>query len=145
MNIYTASEANTKILTAITTLLPQLSSNCPIPTKNDLQEIINSENTILFIAEDSEIIGMLTLVINRIPTGQKAWIEDVVVNQNNRGKGIGQKLIEHAINYAKNNGITKVNLTSSPERIEANKLYLKMGFQVRTTNVYLKEIKPLKI
>jgi ribosomal protein S18 acetylase RimI-like enzyme len=78
----------------------------------------------------------MTLVFNKIPTGDKLWIEDVVVDKVARGKGLGKELIQFAIKYAKNKNVKTINLTSSPERVAANKLYQKLGFMLRETNVY---------
>tara|TARA_R110002049_G_scaffold154626_1_gene319223 strand:+ start:9574 stop:9921 length:348 start_codon:yes stop_codon:yes gene_type:complete len=105
--------------------------------KKDLEDIVNSSNTLLFIAEENnEILDTLTLVFNKIPTGDKVWIEDVVVDNAARGKGAGKELMQFGIEYAKNKNVKSINLTSSPERIEANKLYQKLGFIKRETNVY---------
>jgi ribosomal protein S18 acetylase RimI-like enzyme len=138
MKIIQPTEITTEILNAFKTLTKQLSHEKISPSKKDLEEIVNSENSILFIAKDEneEIAGTLTLLINRIPTGQKVWIEDVVVDNKFRGKGIGQKLTQHAIDYAIKKGIKEINLTSNPARIAGNKLYQKLGFIKRTTNFY---------
>ena len=103
-----------------------------------LMNLVASENSHLFLAyDDSEnIIGMLTVGIYYSPTGKKAWIEDVVVNNTYRGQGIGEKLVQHAINFAKTKDVNLLMLTSHPSRIAANKLYQKVGFNRRETNVY---------
>lgn len=136
MKIYEAKAITDDIVRAFEKLIPQLSPNSPIPSKTDLVEIINSKNTILFIAEDEIILGTLTLSIYKTPTGNKVWIEDVVVDNDARGKAIGQKLTQYAINYVSKKGFKKIDLTSTPERVAANKLYQKMGFKKRKTNVY---------
>lgn len=137
MKIKEIDHVNDAILNAFKVLIPQLNANSPIPTKEYLETIVNSESTKIFIAEeDNQISGTLTLVFNRIPTGEKAWIEDVVVNQTARGKGVGKALTQFAIDYAIGKGVTKIDLTSVPERVAANKLYQKLGFKKRTTNVY---------
>ena len=138
MKIIQLTEITTEILVAFKTLTEQLSPDKKPPSKKDLEEIVKSENSILFIAknENEEIAGTLTLLINRIPTGQKVWIEDVVVDNKFRGKGIGQKLIQFAIDYAIKRGIKEINLTSNPTRIAGNILYKKLGFIERETNVY---------
>jgi GNAT superfamily N-acetyltransferase len=84
---------------------------------------------------------MLTIAVCNIPTGVKVWIEDVVVDESQRGKGIGMELMNTAINFAITLGAKSVELTSRPSRIEANKLYLKMGFVLRETNVYRYHLK----
>ncbi|MDR2917559.1 MAG: GNAT family N-acetyltransferase [Tannerella sp.] len=126
-----------KILNEVNLLLPVLSENISSLTYDDLSELINSDNTYIFVAEDNgKIVGMLTLIIYKIPTGPKAWIEDVVVDKSTQGKGIGKLLVEHAISYARTIDIKKINLTSSPFRVAANILYQKLGFIKRETNVY---------
>lgn len=137
MNIYKLTEVTGLIELAFKNLIPQLSSSCVLPTKKDLEYIVNSENTILFVAEDAGVVlGVLTLVFNRIPTGNKVWIEDVVVDKKARGKGVGKALVNFAIAYTSSKNINSINLTSSPERVAANKLYQKLGFVKRKTNVY---------
>ncbi|MFV9551454.1 GNAT family N-acetyltransferase [Algibacter sp. PT7-4] len=137
MNIYKLTEVTGQIELAFKNLIPQLSSSCVLPTKKDLEYIVNSENTILFVAEDAGVVlGVLTLVFNRIPTGNKVWIEDVVVDKKARGKGVGKALVNFAIAYTSSKNINSINLTSSPERVAANKLYQKLGFVKRETNVY---------
>jgi ribosomal protein S18 acetylase RimI-like enzyme len=107
-------------------------------SQETLMNLVESENSHLFLAyDDSEnIIGMLTVGIYYSPTGKKAWIEDVVVNNKYRGQGIGEKLVQHAINFAKTKDVNLLMLTSHPSRIAANKLYTKVGFNRRETNVY---------
>ncbi len=107
-------------------------------SQETLMNLVASENSHLFLAyDDSEnITGMLTVGIYYSPTGKKAWIEDVVVNDTYRGQGIGEKLVQHAINFAKTKDVNLLMLTSHPSRIAANKLYQKVGFNRRETNVY---------
>ncbi|WP_147677874.1 GNAT family N-acetyltransferase [Algibacter pacificus] len=137
MKIYRLVTVTEAVLEAMQALIAQLTSDCLLPTKASLEDIANSDNTLLFLAEENnEIIGTMTLVLNKIPTGDKVWIEDVVVNKTARRKGVGKALIEAAITYATENNIKKINLTSSPERVAGNKLYQKLGFVKRETNVY---------
>ena len=124
-------------LEVINSLLQVLTENTPLLTYDALSEIISANNTYVFIAEYNEkIIGMLTLVTYRIPSGAKAWIEDVAVDKTYHGKGIGRSLTEHAISHAKSLNIRKIDLTSSPDRVAANILYQKIGFLKRETNYY---------
>lgn len=136
MKIYEVTAVTDEIVNAFRKLIPQLSADSPVPNKSDLEIIINSKNTIIFIAEEDSILGSLTLVFNKTPTGNKVWIEDVVVDINARGKGVGEKLISFAIDFVSNKGINKIDLTSMPGKIAANKLYQKLGFERRETNVY---------
>jgi len=140
MNVYRCIKITDEVVQAFQKLIPQLDPDCSIPSREYLNELILSDYLFLFLAEDEEITGSLTLIINQMPTGKKAWIEDVVVDKNNRGKGIGKKLIEFAIEFARDKGISKIDLTSRPERVAANELYQKSGFKRRNTNVYRLEI-----
>lgn len=142
MKIYAATQITEELADTLSDLMFQLTSDIKAPSKEWLEEVINTEGTTLFIAEKEVIAGTLTLVIQKTPTGKKAWIEDVVVDNSARGKGVGTKLIDHAIQYAQASGVSKIDLTSSPERIEANKLYQKMGFRLRGTNLYRMTLKP---
>ena len=107
------------------------------------KNILASGNTHFFIAEleNKEIVGMLTIVTYNIPTGTKVWIEDVVVDGSQRGKGVGKELIKFAIEYSGSLGAKSVALTSRPSRVEANELYKKMGFVQYETNVYKYHLK----
>ena len=137
MKIHELEHISNKVFNAICNLIPQLSSTSKLPTKEYLETIINSNNTKIFVAEENNaILGTLTLVFNKIPTGEKAWIEDVVVDEAARGKGVGKALTAYAVDYAMSKGVNKIDLTSSPDRIAANKLYQKLGFKKRSTNVY---------
>ena len=102
-----------------------------------MEKVIAQEETHLFVAkEEDEIIGTLTLQFYHIPTGRKAWIEDVIVDQQARGKGVGAALVWHAMRIARQEGAEKVDLTSHPDRKAANMLYQKIGFKIRESNVY---------
>jgi GNAT superfamily N-acetyltransferase len=99
--------------------------------------MVDDANTVLFVARlDGDVVGSLTLVFYRIPTGLKAWIEDVVVAETARGHGIGVALSEAALAEARRRGAKDVNLSSRPAREAANRLYLRLGFHVRDTNMY---------
>jgi ribosomal protein S18 acetylase RimI-like enzyme len=125
------------VITACHRLIPQLSSSSKPITREELQEIIDSESTVLFAAQsDGEIVGLLTLAVFRIPTALRAWIEDVVVDERTRGKGVGEALNRAALAEAKRRGAKTVDLTSRPTREAANWLYQRIGFVRRDTNVY---------
>ena len=129
--------ASQEVLNKINSLLNVLAADARVLTFDELVEILNSDNTAVFIAEeDGEIVGMMTFVTYRIPSGLKAWIEDVAVDTSKQGKGIGNALIDRAIEYAKQLNISKVDLTTAPFRVAANALYQKLGFVKRETNVY---------
>ncbi len=134
-----ASAATPEVVEAITRLLPLLSSSAPRPTAEQVGEIIASPATTLFLARDGEagrIVGTLTLAMFRIPTGVRAWIEDVIVSEEVRGRRCGEVLTQAALDFAAEAGARTVELTSRPSRQAANRLYQRMGFQARETNVY---------
>ena len=135
------TEMSRKVCDAFARLVPQLSSSASIPTYAEVEDLINSKAGIVLAATDTddpnaEILGMMTLVVFRIPTGIRAWIEDVVVDGNARGKGIGEKLVRSAVERAKQEGAKTVDLTSRPSREAANRLYRRCGFETRETNIY---------
>lgn len=119
-------------------LLPQLGPGTIIPTRDHFRKITESAATHFFILEidNGGIAGILSLCIHPIPTGTKAWIEDVVVDKNHMGKGYGKALMLYAIEFARSQGVKAVELTSRPSRIEANRLYQNLGFAIRETNLY---------
>lgn len=132
-----ATEVTAELISAFEVLIPQLSSSNPPPTALELQEIVSSEASVLFIARvEGKIVGSLTLATFRIPTGLRAWIEDVVVDSSARGHGVGEALNTAAIEEARVRGAVTVDLTSRPSREAANRLYQRLGFVQRETNVY---------
>jgi ribosomal protein S18 acetylase RimI-like enzyme len=140
IHIHAVKEINDEILDAMHRLLPQLSPNRPLPTREQLAEILAAPHSILYIARDLSqngfIVGALTLVIFRVPTGLRARIEDVVVGEAERGRGIGAALTMKAIETAAQAGTEGIDLTSNPRREAANRLYQRLGFDLRRTNVY---------
>jgi ribosomal protein S18 acetylase RimI-like enzyme len=133
-----ASEVTAELVEAFARLVPQLSSSSPPPSHAELAEIVASTTSVLFMARDEAgaIVGSLTLAIFRVPTGLRAWIEDVVVDGSARGAGAGEALVVAAIQRADEVGARSVDLTSRPSREAANRLYRRLGFDARTTNVY---------
>ena len=126
-----------EVVEAFARLIPQLSSSNPPPGRSQLEALVASEASSLFLARvDGRIVGSLTLAMFRIPTGVRAWIEDVVVDESARGHGVGEALNRAALDRARAEGAITVELTSRPSREAANRLYLRMGFVVRDTNVY---------
>jgi ribosomal protein S18 acetylase RimI-like enzyme len=127
------------LVDAFSRLIPQLSRSNPPPTREELEEIVRSEASHLLVARDGDdgaIVGSLTLVLFRIPTAVRAWIEDVVVDESARGQGIGEALNRFALEMAGTAGARTVDLTSRPSREAANRLYQRIGFEQRDTNVY---------
>jgi ribosomal protein S18 acetylase RimI-like enzyme len=136
-----AREADGELVEAMARLVPQLSSSSPAPTEAQLAEIVASPSSRLLVARiDGRIVGSLTLVMFRIPTGLRAWIEDVVVDASARGAGVGEALNRFALDEARRAGATTVDLTSRPSREAANRLYRRLGFVQRETNVYRYEL-----
>lgn len=132
-----ADQANAELLNALAVLVPQLSSSNPPPTLAQLGEIVTGPATCMFVARlDDRIVGVLTLATFRIPTGVRAWIEDVVVDESARGHGVGEALNTAALEEARRRGAITVELTSRPSREAANRLYQRLGFVARDTNVY---------
>jgi len=136
--VVAAAEAvDDELCAAVTELIPQLSSSSPPPTREALARIVAGPATSLFVARDGErVVGMLTLALFEIPTGVRAWIEDVVVDDAARGQGVAAHLVQAALDRADGAGARTVDLTSRPDREAANRLYVRMGFEARATNVY---------
>lgn len=132
-----ASEATEELVDAFARLIPQLSKSSPPPSVVELREMIAASSTDVLVARSAgSIVGTLTLVVFRIPTGLRAWIEDVVVDDAARGLGVGEALNRFALDRAKERGAKTVDLTSRPSREAANRLYQRIGFTLRETNVY---------
>jgi ribosomal protein S18 acetylase RimI-like enzyme len=135
VEISVVESVSSELVAAIASLLPQLSSASP-PSEADLSAIVDSDSTSLLVARDGEaVVGTLTLAVFRIPTGVRAWIEDVVVDEAARGQGVGEALTLAAVELARSAGARSVELTSRPTREAANRLYRRLGFEERETNV----------
>ncbi|MDA8300682.1 MAG: GNAT family N-acetyltransferase [Actinomycetota bacterium] len=157
VSVSVASGADSELVAAVRRLVPQLSTSAVLPGAGEVREIVASPATLLLVARDEAlgavegeaapapgegegtggpIVGMLTLVLFRLPTGLRAWIEDVVVDTAARGRGVGEALTHAAVGLARARGAATVDLTSRPSREAANRLYQKLGFECRQTNVY---------
>ena len=124
-----------ELVEACRRLLPQLSSAAASPGADDLARILDHQaNTLLVARDQGAIVGMLTLVTFPLPSGLRARIEDVVVDA--RGRGVGTALTIAAIDLARQQGARNVDLTSRASRAAANRLYQRLGFQLRDSNVY---------
>jgi ribosomal protein S18 acetylase RimI-like enzyme len=137
MKVEEVTEVTDELVEALARLMVQLSRSATLPTLQELQQMVDSDVIRLLVARnDQAIMGTLTLALFRIPTGVRAWIEDVVVDEAARGQGIGEALNRRALDLAKECGARTVDLTSRPSREAANRLYQRMGFKPRETNVY---------
>lgn len=144
MDIKVISPANydAKHYDAVCRLLRQLTTRDVVLTQDAYRQLIASScSRILLLQHGEEVAGMLTIGTYLSPTGSKAWIEDVVVDENYRGSGLGRTLVAHAIEHCKADGIDTVYLTSNPKRVVANGLYQSMGFVRKETNMYKLELK----
>jgi ribosomal protein S18 acetylase RimI-like enzyme len=133
-----AMEATPELAAAFARLIPQLTKSSPPPTLDELRTLVESDTSTLLVAtsESGAIVGTLTLATFRIPTGLRAWIEDVVVDEAARGQGVAEDLTHYALELARARGASSVELTSRPSREAANRLYLRLGFVERETNIY---------
>ena len=144
MTVELITAATPEIHEAMGRLIPQLSRSAAPMSEADVQRFLAQDSVHLFAFRPDEadaqgnrpILGMLSLVAFEIPTGVRAWVEDVVVDEAARGQGAGFALVEAAVEHAKKVGARTVDLTSRPSREAANRLYQRAGFQLRETNVY---------
>jgi ribosomal protein S18 acetylase RimI-like enzyme len=137
ISVEAAGSVDDDLCAAVTALVPQLSTSSPAPDRARLERIVADPSTTLFVARhDDRIVGMLTLVAFEIPTSVRAWIEDVVVDGSARGSGVAAALVDAALVRSAELGARTVDLTSRPDREAANRLYVRLGFELRQTNVY---------
>jgi ribosomal protein S18 acetylase RimI-like enzyme len=140
VEISEATVVDDELVAAFARLVPQLSSSNPPPDRHALASIVDSPDVFVFLARDTDdddrIIGTLTLVTFRIPTGLRAFIEDVVVDDATRRSRAGWNLTLAAIQKARDLGVSTVDLTSRPSREAANAMYQKLGFELRNSNLY---------
>jgi GNAT superfamily N-acetyltransferase len=138
VRIEVAKVADAELVSAFRRLLPLLSRSAPPLEAYDLESIVASPAITLLVArgEDDQIVGTLTLVLFRAPSGARGWIEDVIVDESARGQGVGEALVAEAIDLSRRANARTLDLTSNPKREAANRLYVRCGFVQRTTNVY---------
>jgi len=139
MQIEIASRVTDELLDALARLIPQLKIASPRLTRDDVAALVSSDSVTLLTARadaSARIVGMLTLIVYRVPTGVRARIEDVVVDESARGRGVAVELVRRALDVARAKGADGVALTSNPRRETVNKLYQKVGFKKWETNVY---------
>jgi ribosomal protein S18 acetylase RimI-like enzyme len=140
MFIVRATVVTDELVDAFARLLPQLKLSFPPPSRQEMESLLASDASILLTARypdvGSPIVGILTLIVYRVPTGIRARVEDVVVDEAMRGNGIGEALVQHALNMAREAGADGTALTSNPNREAANRLYQHLGFKPWNTNLY---------
>jgi ribosomal protein S18 acetylase RimI-like enzyme len=145
MHIERASVITDDIFDAVRRLVPYLGTHKPLPGREDLERLLEGGHSTLLLArpadEHSLVAGMLTITIYRVPTGVRSIVEDVVVDERFRGRGIAKGLMNEAIRLAREAGASGISLTSNPQRVEANRLYQSLGFQKRETNAYFLDLK----
>jgi ribosomal protein S18 acetylase RimI-like enzyme len=135
--IETITAITPSVADSIAALVRQLSSSAKAPARDVLETMVNAPGTAMLAARQSgNLVGMLTLITFAIPTGVRAIIEDVVVDERHRGQGIAEALTKEALVLADAAGARTVDLTSRPSREAANRLYQRLGFQKRDSNVY---------
>ena len=150
MSVELIEQSSPELVAAMERLIPQLSRSAKPLTAQQTQALVDQDSVYLFVfrtdkpvtaadgneVEAGTILGMLSLATFAIPTGVRAWVEDVVVDAGTRGMGAGQQLVEAAVAHAQKIGARTVDLTSRPSRKAANRLYRRCGFELRETNVY---------
>jgi ribosomal protein S18 acetylase RimI-like enzyme len=138
MKVERVTEADEALAEAVGRLVPQLSPTRRPPDMLELEELVATPGTNLIVARDGDaVLGMLTLIVYRVPTGIRAWIHDVVVDESARGRGVGDALTREALRLAEEAGAISIELTTRQEREAANRLYRRLGFEQRETNVYV--------
>jgi ribosomal protein S18 acetylase RimI-like enzyme len=139
------SELTDEIYESVCRLVPQLGAHKVVPTRDELIALIDSEASMLLTArfpdKDSDVVGILTISIYRVPTGIRSIVEDVIVDSSMRRRGVAKALMLAAIEIARDAGANGVALTSNAQRVEANLLYQNMGFSKRETNAYYYKLK----
>lgn len=145
MYIGKISEPTDQLFQALRRLIPQLGSHKDVPSHDELKALVQAPGSTLLVArepdENGEIIGILSLTVYRVPTGVRSIIEDVVVDEHMRRRGVGEALVRYAIELARQAGASGVALTSNPQREAANRLYQALGFELRKTNPYFYQLK----
>jgi len=138
VRIERANEPTDELLEAFARLLPQLSPDRQGPTRFELGQVLEAPGTVVLLARDEEeIVGTLTLLLYRIPTGARGWMHDVVVDDAARGRGVGEALTREALELARDAGVENVHLTTRRHREAAHRLYRRLGFVQRESDVFV--------
>ena len=138
MHIEPVTVITSELLTAFDRLIPQL-TRAPIPTRDELQKLIDSSSRLIIVRypdASGPIVGSACLGVFRTPSGLHAHVEDVIVDETMRGRGLGEALVNALLDIARGMGLKGVSLTCNPRREAANQLYRKMGFKEWKTNTY---------
>ena len=138
MNVERVTEATNELVEAFTRLLPQLTPGRTGPTLRELDAIASAPGTILLVARDAEaVVGTLTLLLYRIPSGSRGWIHDVVVDESARSRGAGAALVDEALRLAEAAGVASVHLTARAHREAAHRMYRRLGFVEHPSQVFV--------
>ena len=137
MKVERVTEADEELVATIAALLPQLTEARTPPTLAELQEVVSTQTLLLARDDDGRVLGTLTFVLYRVSSGVKGRIEDVIVDSSARGQGVGEALTREGMRLANEAGVLMLELTSMPYRQAANRLYKRLGFVRKPTNVYV--------
>ncbi len=137
MIVERVTEASDELVATIRALLPQLTEARTPPTLEQLQDVVSNQTLLVARGDDGGILGTLTFVLYRVSSGVKGRIEDVIVDESARGQGVGEALVREAMRLANEAGVLMLELTSMPYRQAANRLYRRLGFVRKPTNVYV--------
>ena len=137
MKIERVTEASDELVATIRALLPQLTEARTPPTLEQLQDVVSNQTLLLARGDDGGVLGTLTFVLYRVSSGVKGRIEDVIVDESARGQGVGEALVREGMRLANDAGVLMLELTSMPYRQSANRLYRRLGFVRKPTNVYV--------
>jgi ribosomal protein S18 acetylase RimI-like enzyme len=137
MKIERVTTASPELVETIRALLPQLTEARTPPTLEQLRDVVSNQTLLLARDDDGGILGTLTFVLYRVSSGVKGRIEDVIVDESARGQGVGEALVREGMRLANEAGVLMLELTSMPYRLAANRLYRRLGFVRKPTNVYV--------
>jgi ribosomal protein S18 acetylase RimI-like enzyme len=137
MRIEQVTEADDELVETIAELLPQLTEARTPPTLDQLRETVAGQTLLVARDDEGRILGTLTLVLYRVSSGLKGRLEDVIVDESARGQGVGEALTREGMRRAGAAGVLMLELTSMPYRQSANRLYRRLGFVRKPTNVYV--------
>jgi ribosomal protein S18 acetylase RimI-like enzyme len=141
MQVERVLEATDEVVDALGRLIPQLGGGRRPPSSAEVEAVVASAGSLLLLARDAAgVVGTLTLNVHTTPGGRRAWINDVVVDTEVRGRGAGRALVGEAVRLAREAGAFRVSLTSHPGRAAAHRLYEAAGFKLVETRVYRIEL-----
>ncbi len=139
MRIEEVTDATAEVHEALARLLPQLNPTLPLPTRERIERLMADPDVTLVVARDGDrIVGTATVIVYTTPYWIKARLDEVVVDRDARGKGVGEAIVRHCLEVGRRKGAQVAELQSGRGKVRAaaHRLYKRIGFEVRDSDIF---------